>query len=267
MYGEFDHLLHAVHNPEAVRLDFERVFGLHTVAGGEHPQWGTYNALAYFGLSYIEWIGVNHREIASQTAFGQQVATRLQAEEGAVQFALRTSNIDALAAQWRAKGLPFEGPIEASRTRPDGHTIRWRMLFPQQAGATAFKLPFWIEWADGDNERIRDLRGNGALTRPVPPQLKAVHCVVRNLSDFQQRWRTYFEFSFVEARDPEYGSGVLAEIGDTKLYVWEASQPFQRAQIESAGEAPFGIDIAGTGGSNQTGDICRMFHGLRVRIA
>ena len=49
-----DHVIHVVHDPNRVRLQFERLSGVHTVSGGQHTTWGTYNALCYFGLAYME---------------------------------------------------------------------------------------------------------------------------------------------------------------------------------------------------------------------
>jgi len=53
----FDHLVHFVQNPLGAMEDAKKM-GLHAFAGGNHEKWGTYNSLAYFGLSYIEFLGI-----------------------------------------------------------------------------------------------------------------------------------------------------------------------------------------------------------------
>lgn len=54
---KFDHIVHYVHQPEQVFKALEP-YGISAIQGGRHEQIGTYNALSYFDLSYIEWIGV-----------------------------------------------------------------------------------------------------------------------------------------------------------------------------------------------------------------
>ena len=58
----FDHLVHAVHGtPEEAAKQMQEL-GFHTVLGGEHTNWGTWNSLSYFDLSYIEFLAVQYEE-------------------------------------------------------------------------------------------------------------------------------------------------------------------------------------------------------------
>lgn len=244
---KFDHLLHAVHDPEATRLVFESTLGWRTVVGGEHPGWGTYNALAYFELSYIEWIGVRNREIAAQSYFGRQVLDAGLIQEGPFQFALRTRRMDHIAAQWAAKGLRYDGPVPGSRTLPDGRIIRWRLLFPAQADPASFLLPFLIEWEGTDETQRERLVRQGALPTKgsSPYRLLAVHSAVRSLQGVRRRWEPYYGALSISLQNTEgLGTGLGCRIGDVSICFWDPAHPLLREELYRCGERPFQIDLA-----------------------
>lgn len=264
MTNLFDHLIHAVRRPEDAQRTFEEELRIQTVQGGDHPQWGTYNALAYFGLSYVEFIGLKDGEKARETAFGKQIVHQLAVGEGAVQFALRTDEIDAIASQWQASGRGFQGPIEASRTRPDGSTLRWKMLFPEQRGDFDFKLPFFIQWNQTDEERARN------LTQAAPDgqgyQIKAVHSLVRERNVLAERWKAYFQEPIERVKDEIRGEGIFTRVGDVELYFWAPSTPWEEERIRLSGERPFQLDLLATDSRAHISSEERNIHGLKVRI-
>ncbi|EIJ78482.1 hypothetical protein PB1_13029 [Bacillus methanolicus PB1] len=62
----FDHLVHFVEEPEeAIAILKEN--GIYAVEGGVHENCGTYNALSYFDLSYIEFLSTYDRKLVEQT--------------------------------------------------------------------------------------------------------------------------------------------------------------------------------------------------------
>ena len=104
---ELDHLVHHVEKPEEAMKVFNKL-GLHTVEGGRHENWGTYNALAYFGLSYIELIGVFDEHLVSQAA---QVDYSLHhsyrkrgSQSGLSRVVLRSTDLKKEATRLRALG-------------------------------------------------------------------------------------------------------------------------------------------------------------------
>ena len=65
---KLDHIVHFVDQPEAL-IDQMNDIGVHTVLGGRHEMWGTYNSLSYFhDLSYIEFIGIFDEELFKKSA-------------------------------------------------------------------------------------------------------------------------------------------------------------------------------------------------------
>lgn len=59
---KWDHTVHYVNDLEKAMAKFREV-GLNAFMGGSHKLWGTYNALSYFDLCYIEFLAVEDRSL------------------------------------------------------------------------------------------------------------------------------------------------------------------------------------------------------------
>ena len=141
-----DHLIITAPTREEGMDYVEERLGLRPVIGGQHPQWGTHNALLSLGgETYLEVVAPDPslpapprgRWLQECYAFPPRLAT----------WVLRAEEIDVLHASARKKGLLL-GDIQAgSRTRPDGTQLSWRLTdpyaFPLQGA-----LPFLIAWGD-----------------------------------------------------------------------------------------------------------------------
>lgn len=259
----FDHLLHAVLDPEATRFEFARLLGWRTMAGGEHRAFGTYNALAYFGLSYIEWIAVRDAGLAAASELGSRVQTARTQGAGPFWCALRTTQMDRVIAAWHQDGLPFQGPVEASRELPDGRVIRWQMLFAEQEGRPdTCLIPFVIQWVADDATRLADLVGRGAL----PPsgrcdlQLTAVHFASSRMEAVTRRMEQYFRIQGEPCVDERFGTGRAFTIGSTRLLYWHR---LKDAPGEPRSEGPFQLDLAERSREDRA---CFTVQGLRVEL-
>ncbi|MEI3612973.1 VOC family protein [Pseudogracilibacillus sp. SO30301A] len=127
-----------------------------TIKGGEHQNWGTHNYLGYFANgSYLEWLGINNKTVAHQSdnPLIQHLVYLLDAgREEVFQFALQ-ADIDTFVAHFEKAKINYVGPLAGRRTKPDGETLTWRMLFPTY-DFTKETLPFLIEWNQSEAERI-----------------------------------------------------------------------------------------------------------------
>ncbi|WP_194841355.1 VOC family protein [Salinibacillus xinjiangensis] len=151
----FDHL---VVYGESIENDIEKASKQNEVVvvkGGHHEPWGTYNYLAFMNNnSYIEWLGIEDKEKAhasdnpliQHTAYAHQ-----QKMEEPIQFALRTNQMDKLIHHFNKQEIPYQGPFPGSRVKPDGSTLKWRMLFPKYQMNDEI-LPFLIEWEGEGNQ-------------------------------------------------------------------------------------------------------------------
>ncbi|GAB4075061.1 hypothetical protein GCM10028778_25640 [Barrientosiimonas marina] len=147
-----DHIVIAAKNPEKAAERFAQDHGVTITEGGKHTSWGTYNYLAFFRNDcYIEWLGIFDEATAARAdnplvhLLFQRLA---EGQEGPIQYALRTQDMDDAVENLKQAGMPYTGPIPGSRSRPDGSLLEWQMLFPE---AEMEILPFLIEWSDGSN--------------------------------------------------------------------------------------------------------------------
>lgn len=187
----FDHLVHQVSSPEDTKA-FLNERGIHTVNGGKHTMWGTYNTLSYFGLSYIEQIAVYDRalfEEAAKLPYSLHYTFKQDGERfGFSRIALRTTNIDGEAERLRALGFEVYGPDACSRTRPDGTLIEWKLLHFGKPDL-AIDFPFFIEWAEGDEERFTQLEKSGALDTHQTLEMTSIQFLVSNVRETVALWQ------------------------------------------------------------------------------
>ncbi|WP_102262410.1 VOC family protein [Mesobacillus jeotgali] len=193
----FDHLVWFLKQPEkAISPLNER--GLHVVKGGRHESWGTYNTLTYFGLSYIEFLGIDNLSIAEphvENRLITQIVEQLAKEnrEGPAKVAVRTNQIEELAIKLKAEGLTVYGPLLGERVRADGQVIRWSLLFPEYA-ENKISLPFFIQWEKSDEERYSELEEQRVIRSHIfgQPKLESVGFVVDNLDKTLEIWSKLF---------------------------------------------------------------------------
>ena len=153
----FDHLVLVDKELAAASRHFDRL-GFTVRPGGEHPGWGTHNAL--IGLadgSYLEllaatqpWRAAFHRLLgragalwsatSGRSPFHSRFIRHLASGEGPADFAMLSSDLEAEVQAARSRGLELEGPLEGGRLRKDGQQVAWRTTVPR-----APDLPFLIE--------------------------------------------------------------------------------------------------------------------------
>ncbi|MFB5675842.1 VOC family protein [Paenibacillus terreus] len=247
----FDHAVHFVDKPEHAPAELAKL-GIHTVQGGRHESIGTYNALTYFDLRYIEWIGIfdpkllpphqeTHRYGLVDTLAGDGYV------KGLSRIALRTEQIDELAAQLAAQGLEVIGPVDCSRRRPDGKLLQWKLLF---AGLPdeGLPLPFFIQWDDSDEARRADLTANGTIADHArgPLALDYVAFTVRDLQETVSQWAKWLSLEAGEAVYDDYWKGKkqALHLGNFQLIFIEPDlEGLAWKYLQARGERPFLVGL------------------------
>src|SRR3954453_2260656 len=149
---ELDHVLIAVTDLAAAGREFQSRYGLVSITGGRHPGWGTANRIVPLGDTYLELIAVADEAAAAASPFGRWVARAAAAEPRPLGWAVRTDDLDAVAARLALEVVPGQ------RLRPDGEPVRWRLAGVEHAAAehaaaeraaAEAPLPFFIEWEAG----------------------------------------------------------------------------------------------------------------------
>jgi hypothetical protein len=142
---EVDHVLLAAADLDEAAARLEREHGLLALGGGRHPGLGTANRIVPLGEQYLELIAVVDEAEAASSRLGRRVKRALWEGRTFVDWALRTSALDALRQRLHDADWNLPPGWEGSRQRPDGVVLRWRT---QELESTLrpTAIPFVIEW-------------------------------------------------------------------------------------------------------------------------
>ncbi|MBS4216259.1 MULTISPECIES: VOC family protein [Neobacillus] len=250
----FDHLVWFFKKPEEAIAPLEQV-GLKVAPGGRHESWGTYNTLSYFGLSYLEFLGIEDWQRA-ETHEANRLITHIVEQlpkdngEGPARIAIRTNEIEALAEQLKQKGFTVYGPIPGERVRGDGEIIRWSLLFPEYEGAE-LRLPFFIQWEKSDEERLAELDQQGLIDLHPAGHVRfeGVAFAIHNLDETLSVWKKLLDMPISEEFiDQELNArcGKIALEGTELLFCSPIGEGMVAEVLKEKGETPFLVNLSAT---------------------
>lgn len=239
MITRFDHVIIAARNLDAATQLYSERLGLDARFGGRHTGRGTHNAIVRFGLDYLELLSVvDEDELRASPAKRVRLLDFLARQEGGLlAYCLATDDIDALAEQFRTSGLDALGPFDMERTRPDGITLKWRLLIP---GGSAYRQswPFFIQWAMPDDERLtHDSPGNHPLG------VTGVTGIAVAVTDLEAARQLYSEQLGLELHTQD----MLDELGATRLRYRLGDFQIDLLMAESAGPVRDDLEQNGAG--------------------
>lgn len=140
--ASLDHLiLGASDLATGIRWVEERT-GVRAALGGVHPGRGTHNALLSLGpRCYLEILAPDpeQRTLAWFRNLPHLSEPRL------IGWMFHPGDLAFLAERLRQSGISYDGPRDSSRQRPDGRTLRWKLL--RLADDSSGLLPVLIEWS------------------------------------------------------------------------------------------------------------------------
>jgi hypothetical protein len=182
MLTGFDHFIVLVNDLNAAISAFQRL-GFDARAGGEHPAFGSRNALVPFADgTYIELVAFHDTTLAANS-FWRTAVQRLQVSEGFGGYALLSDNITADVARVNPP-LSFGGAQTGARVRPDGQRVEWYTSMYENSPVGL--MPFLIQ--DETPRRVRiepATQGMGARAR-----VKEVIVVVKNAEQARDGYQT-----------------------------------------------------------------------------
>ncbi len=196
---QFDHIIHFMKEPERGMEELKKQ-GIHVVNGGFHENRGTYNTLSYFGLKYIELLGIHDQALfnhagSSDFAYSpfEEIAKN-NFREGFAKVNLRTTDLHALKEKLESHGIQTSGPFPLSRRRPDDSLLEWELLY---AGGHEgeLPLPFFIDWGARDEDRAEALKQDGTIAAHKAGDLKLsqILFVVKDAQKTAALWQRLFE--------------------------------------------------------------------------
>jgi hypothetical protein len=118
---ELDHVVIAVKDLGIAAKELESRYGLASLEGGHHPDWGTANRIVPLGGNYLELIAVVDEASAARSVMGAWVTRADPALAQPLGWAVRTNNLDDVA---RRLSLAVSS---GSRLTRYGQVLRWRV--------------------------------------------------------------------------------------------------------------------------------------------
>jgi catechol 2,3-dioxygenase-like lactoylglutathione lyase family enzyme len=137
-----DHVIVGVRDLDAAAVDYAKLLGRAPSWRGDHPVWGTENALFRLENTYLELIAAS-----GEGPFGATLRARLEDRgEGPIGFALRTDDAAALAIALRERGLDASDPVAGEGCdAATGAVRRWKNVMIPGAAASRGIFVFGIE--------------------------------------------------------------------------------------------------------------------------
>ena len=185
MITGFDHFIVLVNDLDAAIESYRRL-GFDARAGGQHPAFGSHNALvALADGTYLELVAFQDAALAAKTFWGAGVA-KLRAGEGFGGYVLASNDLANDAAQLRQRALHIGEPSAGSRVRPDGQRVAWHIVLFDNSPVGL--LPFLIQ-DDTPRELRIELAREGLGSRA---RVKEVIVAVKDADAARAAYRALF---------------------------------------------------------------------------
>ncbi|PIC99714.1 VOC family protein [Sporosarcina sp. P29] len=222
---KLDHIVYFTQNDVQSIVKEQRAKGKRTVAGGQHEDWGTANALLYVDNAYIEWLTVEDEDKARVAAAHLPLIAHYfhdqQYGDGWANVCFSVEDMEQWKDELDNKGFTTTKILNASRKTENGELLRWKMLFIEQTVSNELPYPFFIEWEEPEAQRKARLAKTGARTT-FHPQRKVSECVFHVEEPLQEagEWAVLLSQKVGDAHD--------IRIGDMVLHFIEKSETVQR---------------------------------------
>ena len=141
-----DHLVYVTRDIEASIQQMELLLGVRATIGGQHPHWGTRNALLSLGpKAYLEIMGPDPSQPIPRQPRPFGIDTMVKPR--IVTWVARTNDFESIMREARRQRLDLGELQERSRTKPDGSTLKWTMTDPTKNRKDGI-IPYFIDWGD-----------------------------------------------------------------------------------------------------------------------
>ena len=144
--SKIDHLVYATRDLTGTIEQLEERLQVRATPGGQHPSWGTRNALIGLGeQTYLEIIGPDPEQPEPDGPRRFQIdelsAPRL------VTWAVRGTDLQQIASDAKQYGIDLGEIHSGNRRQPDGRLLSWRLTDPLVARESGI-VPFYIDWGE-----------------------------------------------------------------------------------------------------------------------
>jgi Glyoxalase-like domain len=168
----FDHFIILV-NDLAAAMETYRTLGFEVHAGGEHPAFGSHNAIvALADGAYLELVAFKDVALAEKS-FWKDAVKMLKVREGFGGYVLGSNDLANDVARLRQASLDIGDPTPGARTRPDGQRVEWQTALI--GGTASGALPFLIQDVTPRELRVEPAQegfGNNARVKEIVVTVK-----------------------------------------------------------------------------------------------
>ena len=141
-----DHLIYAAPTLESGMDKIEALLGVRPIYGGQHPGFGTHNALLALGPdSYLEVIATDPAQ--SDVPRPLWIPVDRLTQPRLIRWVAKSNDLSKLVQMAQRNGLELGQVLEGSRTKPGGELLRWRLTDPRVDPAGGI-IPFFIDWGE-----------------------------------------------------------------------------------------------------------------------
>jgi hypothetical protein len=152
-----DHLVYATADLDRGIAEVERVLGVRASPGGQHPIWGTRNALVALGSSsYLEIIAPNPDH--SSPSEGRPFGLDALASSRLVGWAAKASGLANFRDAAAQHGVELGKVLSGSRKQADGTVLTWKLTDLRFVVADGI-VPFFIDWGKSPHPALVASRG------------------------------------------------------------------------------------------------------------
>ena len=194
-----DHIVHFTNRkPTEVAGDWQQQ-GIHAVVGGQHLNWGTYNALLYTKNSYVEWLAMEDEQVARRVGHPlvELMLHDLKKGPGFGTICIRVNDLELLNKDLENKGIETTGVLYAERKTANGSLRKWKMLFIKEEVRDSLPAPFFIEWEETDDERYELLKKEGTVNSSnLQLTIKSCEFHVENPREVIEKWGSYLNVTY-----------------------------------------------------------------------
>ena len=167
LFSRLDHLVYVTPDVSKSIQELSSLLGVTAAVGGQHPIWGTRNALLALGPKmYFEIMGpdpaLSRKGLLRPFSIDQLQRPRLAT------WVARSEDLDGTVESGLKVGVDLGKVLSGSRTKPDGTALSWKMtdLLSNREGGI---IPYFINW--GDSLHPAESAPSGCVLK----QLKAKH--------------------------------------------------------------------------------------------
>ena len=161
MSNTIDHLIYTAPTLEEGMDKIEGLLGTRPEFGGQHPNWGTHNALLSLGNAYLEVIAPDPS--LSIPPQGLWLEEQFKKPAHLATWVLRTDSIASLRQLALDNDIAIGKTQEGQRQKADGSWLKWHLTDPYALPYDG-ALPFLIDWGHSTHPsktapKVGDLMG------------------------------------------------------------------------------------------------------------